>query len=82
LRVRSIERLCNLLFEDERSYEIWRQLIVRHSVTGVAMHDARLVAIMKARGIDRILTVNDRDFRRYEPEGIVIITPQSAIGAP
>jgi predicted nucleic acid-binding protein len=79
LRIRFIERLCRRLFENERSYEIWRQLIDRYDVTGVAVHDARLVAMMMAHGVDRILTANDRDFRRYEPEGIAIVTPESAI---
>jgi predicted nucleic acid-binding protein len=81
LRVRFIERLCRKLFENERSYEIWRQLIDRYDVSGVAVHDARLVAIMQAHGVDRILTANERDFRRYEPEGIVIVTPQSVVDA-
>ncbi len=42
-------------------------------VTGVKVHDARLVAAMKTYGIGRILTFNKDDFRRY-PD-IEIITP-------
>lgn len=78
LRVRFVERLCRRLFENERSYEIWRHLIDRYDLSGVSVHDARLVAIMQAHGVDRILTTIERDFRRYEPEGIVVVTPQSA----
>jgi predicted nucleic acid-binding protein len=46
---------------------------VRHDVKGVQVHDARLVAAMRIHGIDRILTYNPSDFRRYE--GIAAIQP-------
>jgi predicted nucleic acid-binding protein len=32
---------------------------------GVQVHDARLVAAMKAHGVTRILTINVTDFSRY-----------------
>lgn len=32
-------------------YLEWRQLVVKHAVSGVQVHDARLVAGMKAHGI-------------------------------
>ena len=79
-RVRLIEQVCEVLAEDIRSFESWKQLCERHAVSGVAVHDARLISVMLTRQIDRILTLNERDFRRYEPEGIVIVTPQSVLG--
>jgi predicted nucleic acid-binding protein len=42
-------------------------------LTGVAVHDARLVAVMLARGIGSIVTLNERDFRRYS--GIAVLPP-------
>jgi predicted nucleic acid-binding protein len=77
MRVRFVERICRVLFENERSYSIWKNLVTKYDVSGVAAHDARLVAMMKAHSIDQILTVNDRDFRRYEPEQIVVLTLSS-----
>jgi predicted nucleic acid-binding protein len=34
-------------------------------VSGVQVHDARLVAAMRVHGVKRILTFNERDFARY-----------------
>lgn len=75
LRIRFIERLCRRLYENEQSYEIWRRLVARHGIVGVSVHDARLVSIMLANQVTQILTLNDRDFRRFEPDGIVILSP-------
>ena len=46
-------------------YLEWRRLVVTHSVAGVQVHDARLVAAMLVHGIPRLLTLNDRDFSRF-----------------
>lgn len=46
-------------------HQEWRRLIVTHSVSGVRVHDARLVAAMRVFGVKRILTFNERDFARY-----------------
>ena len=75
LRIRFIERLCRRLYESVDSYEIWRQLVVKHEITGVSVHDARLVSIMLANGVGKILTFNERDFRRFETDGITILSP-------
>jgi hypothetical protein len=29
--------------------------------------------------VENVLTLNDRDFRRYEPEGITIVAPASLV---
>jgi hypothetical protein len=34
---------------------------------------------MLAWQIETVLTLNERDFRRYEPEGITIVTPAQLI---
>ncbi|WP_315784832.1 type II toxin-antitoxin system VapC family toxin [Fischerella sp. JS2] len=49
--------------------------VVTYSVSGVQVHDARLVASMKANGVTHILTFNTRDFARYVVEGIVVVDP-------
>ena len=57
-------------------YPEWRKLLVQHEVKGIQVHDARLVAGMKIHGIDRILTYNQGDFKRYA--GITAIHPKDA----
>ena len=79
-RVSFIERLCGRVSEDDQTYQQWKHLASKYDLAGVAVHDARLVAIMLTHGIQRVLTINDRDFRRYEPEGISAITPQMLVG--
>jgi predicted nucleic acid-binding protein len=48
-----------------------------YQVSGVSTHDTRIAAFMLEHHITHILTFNNKDFARYGPEGIVIITPQS-----
>jgi len=45
----------------------WLPLTTRYRVSGHPAHDARLVAWMLANGVGRILTLNPRDFTRYQP---------------
>jgi hypothetical protein len=46
-------------------YKKWWQLVEHHSVQGVQVHDARLVAAMLVHGIPKLLTLNTADFGRY-----------------
>lgn len=75
LRISYIERLCRRLYESEESYAIWRRLIAEHTISGIAVHDARLVSIMLANNVHRVLTLNDRDFRRFESNSIEVLSP-------
>ncbi|MBW4684961.1 MAG: type II toxin-antitoxin system VapC family toxin [Komarekiella atlantica HA4396-MV6] len=73
--LRLIERLFPLLPDTPIIYPEWRKLVVAFSVSGVQVHDARLVAIIKANGLTHILTFNTKDFIRYASEGIVAVDP-------
>jgi hypothetical protein len=55
-------------------HETWRQMIVDYRVSGVQVHDARIVAAMQVHQIPFILTLNSADFRRYT--GISILHPE------
>ena len=68
-----LESIFRVLKETSDSYEEWKYLITTHRVLGVKTHDARLVAIMIACGITKILTFNTSDFTRYP--GIEAIHP-------
>ena len=74
-----IEPICAILSEVEAVYVELKRLIAKYAVTGKQVHDARLVAMMLVWQIENVLTHNDRDFRRYEQEGIHIITPSTLI---
>jgi hypothetical protein len=69
--------MCSVLAENDGVFGELKRLVAQYAVVGKQVHDARLVAMMLAWRIDSILTLNDRDFRRYDPEGITIVTPTS-----
>jgi predicted nucleic acid-binding protein len=79
---REIEPICSALAEPAPVYAELKRLAVTYSVIGKQVHDARLVAMMLVWQVESILTLNDRDFRRYEPEGNAIVTPAALIGSP
>ena len=56
--VRAIETGMILLPDSEAVYSEWRRIIVRYSVLGVQVHDARLAASMIVHGVLSILTFN------------------------
>lgn len=51
--------------DTEAIFEEWQRIALTYQVRGAQVHDARLAAVMRVYGIDRILTHNVRDFRRY-----------------
>lgn len=73
--LRRFEQAFSRLPEREEVYSRWRDLVVRFGVSGVKVHDARLVAVMLANDIVRILTFNAADFQRYEVLGIRAVEP-------
>ncbi len=72
-----IERIFPVLPDSSDVYQEWRRLIVVFGVSGVQVHDARLVASMKVNGISHILTFNTNDFKRYISEGITAVAPET-----
>lgn len=82
LIVRRIRRLFSWLPDTPAVFDEWLRLVETVGVSGRQVHDARLVAVMRAHGITHILTFNDADFRRYETlppalgNSIVVVNPQ------
>ena len=60
-----LEGIFTLLPDVPAIYPEWRRLVVAHSVFGVRVHDARIVAAMNVYGISSLLTFNGPDFTRY-----------------
>ncbi len=74
-----IEGEFTLLPDNEQLHPEWRRLVLTHSVVGVQVHDARLVAAMRVHGIRHLLTLNDQDFLRYP--GITVVHPRQLLQA-
>lgn len=77
VRLAAIERICRVLPEIPSAFTEWKRLILAHSVIGVSVHDARLVAQMAVWHVGTILTLNAADFRRYP--GIAVYTPSELL---
>lgn len=73
--LRMVERFFVMLPDTPQIYQVWRRLVIEHQVHGVQVHDARLVAVMRAHDISHILTFNGKDFARYSRDGIVAVHP-------
>ena len=64
-RARLFETRLRLLPDNLAVHQEWRRLLVVHAVSGIQVHDTRLVAAMHVHGISRILTFNAKDFARF-----------------
>jgi predicted nucleic acid-binding protein len=73
--VEKIEGLLTLLPDTPAVYAEWKRIIVEHGVSGVKVHDARLIATMKTHGVSRLLTFDVDDFTRYT--GIEVMHPKA-----
>lgn len=65
-RLIAIEKFFPPLPETSAIYPLWRNLVVSMRVSGRHVHDARLAAVMRASGVDHILTTDTDDFERYK----------------
>ena len=77
-----IDPLCSTLLETSDVQTHLRRVVRTYAVIGEQVHDARLVAMMLAWQVENVLTLNDHDFRRYQPEGITVVTPTLPTNAP
>jgi predicted nucleic acid-binding protein len=76
--VRAIEAGMSFLPDSDPVYREWRGIVVRCDVSGVQVHDARLVASMYVHHVYHILTLNVFDFSRFS--GISALHPNVARG--
>jgi predicted nucleic acid-binding protein len=73
--VNKIERVLTMLPDSPLAYEEWKRLVLEHGITGVRVHDARLVAVMNVHRVRRIFTFDRDDFAGY---GVEVIHPALA----
>lgn len=77
-RLRMLERFVEVVSEPDSAYGRWKSLVQKYRVQGRQVHDARIVSIMAAHRIKRIVTLNEADFFRYAP-AIIALTPSAII---
>jgi predicted nucleic acid-binding protein len=70
---RVIERDFEFLPDSQPVHDRWRALLVTHEIKGVQVHDARLAASMYVHDVPQLLTINVRDFARFQ--GLSILHP-------
>ena len=72
-----ILRVLDCLSEPANIAEKWLDLVTTNRVIGKQAHDARLVALMLAHDVTRLLTLNPSDFTRYQ--AITPVTPDEIL---
>ena len=63
---RVIERDFELLPDSREVHDRWRHLLLAHEVKGAQVHDTRLAASMYVHGVMQLMTVNAKDFQRFQ----------------
>ncbi|RYX81062.1 hypothetical protein EON83_25895 [bacterium] len=74
-RLDRYEEAFTVLPDAPQVFEQWKRLALVHEVKGKQVHDTRLCAFALAYTVQNILTLNERDFRRFTSEGINVVTP-------
>lgn len=64
-QVAAILRQFPLLTDSPEVFANWHAIVESHQRKGKQVHDARLVAVMKAHGVTNLLTFNVDDFKAY-----------------
>jgi predicted nucleic acid-binding protein len=78
-RLRLLERSIEVLRDADSAYQRWKLLVTRYKVQGRQVHDARIVAVMSAYRIKRIVTLNVPDFSRYRE--VEAVSPRDVLSA-
>ena len=69
------QMVLQILPETAEIFPTWRKLVLQHRVSGIKVHDARIVAAMGVHQVPKILTFDLDDFNRYE--SITVVHPNS-----
>ena len=78
-RAALIEAKLSFASESEARHQEWRRVVVAAEVSRMQVHDARLVATMRVRGVGELLTLNDKVFHRFT--GISAPSPEEVLAA-
>jgi predicted nucleic acid-binding protein len=60
-----------LVPETPEIFPTWRKLVLAYGVSGIQVHDARIVAAMSVHRVNKILSFDLDDFKRYTSVTVV-----------
>lgn len=66
VEISRLESLLTVLPDSQAIYREWRKIVLKNSLPGKQVHDARIVAAMNAHQINKLLTFNFKDFKRFK----------------
>src|ERR1039457_6804439 len=69
------QTILRILPETPEIFPAWRKLVLQYRVSGIKVHDVRIVAAMSVHQVPKILTFDLDDFKRYE--NITVVHPSS-----
>ena len=72
------EKFFTLLPESPAIFQEWKRLVSEHQVSGLKVHDARLVAAMNVHQVPAIVTFDAADFNRFTP-AIEVVHPEDVV---
>jgi len=78
-RATLIEEKFSFAADNEATHQEWRKIVVAAGVSGIQVHDARMVAAMRVHGIANLLTLNAKDFHRFS--GITVLSPDEVLAS-
>jgi predicted nucleic acid-binding protein len=64
-KVNLIQKYFEILPDTLQTFTEWRKIVSDYSVTGVQVHDAKLVASMNIHKVEYLVTLNEKDFKRF-----------------
>lgn len=71
-KVNLIQKHFELLPDTPATFTEWRKLVSDYKVTGVQVHDTKLVASMNVHKVEYLVTLNEKDLKRFS---INVISP-------
>ncbi len=76
-RIESLARQFAILDDNAEIRPHWIDLVTTCGIRGKKVHDARLVAVMKAHGVTHLLTFNVEDFKLFT--FIIVLHPNDIL---
>jgi predicted nucleic acid-binding protein len=65
MQVTALQQRFQLVSDPPLLHEGWLKTVIDHRVMGRQVHDARIATSLRLLGINRLLTKNVKDFKRY-----------------
>ncbi len=72
-KVNLIQKYFEILPDTLQTFAEWRKIVSDYAVMGVQVHDAKLVASINIHKVEYLVTLNEKDLKRFS---IKIINPK------